>query len=558
MIRERLSDYIQNTIKENWDINALADYGTDKILKYSDVAENISKIHIAFKKLDIHKGEKIALCGSNSVNWALIYLSVVSYGAVIVPILVDFSKEDIASILKDSGSKFLFADKHIINGIEQKTIESLNKAFYLETLDTVIIKNNENNEDNKENQDNKKEKKKDNIFNDIKLEDFSKENFHLTIFENETLATIIYTSGTTGFSKGVMLNHNSLAANIRFAINNMPIKSNDHILSFLPLAHVFGCLFDFLFPFSKGACIYMLNAIPSPNILLKAFDEVKPNLILMVPLIIEKIYLKKILPTINKPLISKLLKLPIVSSILKSKIRDSLTQSFGGNFHEVIIGGSALNADVENFLMDIGFKFTVGYGMTECGPLISYGPWNKHEARSCGCIIDTLEIKIDAKNEGEVGEIMVKGENVMLGYYKNPKATADVLSKDGWLRTGDLGVLGKDNRIFIRGRSKNMLLGASGQNIYPEEIESKLNTMPYISESLVLQRDNKLHALIYLDNERVKAENLSEEDINKLMENNRIEINKVLPEFGRISGFTIQKEEFIKNPTKKIKRFLYK
>ena len=547
MIKERLSDYILNTIKENWDINALADYGTDNILKYSDVAKNILKIHTAFKKLDIHKGEKIALCGANSVNWALTYISIVSYGAVVVPILVDFSKEDIASIIKDSGSKFLFADKRIIEAIDNGTLSSLNKSFYLESFDTFIQKN----EDSKNN-------KKENIFNDIEINDLSKDTFNLTIFENDTLATIIYTSGTTGFSKGVMLNHNSLAANIRFAIANMPVKANDHILSFLPLAHVFGCLFDFLFPFSKGACIYMLNAIPSPNILLKAFSEVRPNLILMVPLIIEKIYLKKILPTIEKPLISKLLKLPIVSSLLKSKIRNNLTEAFGGNFYELIIGGSALNADVEKFLMDIGFKFTVGYGMTECGPLISYGPWNKHVARSCGYIIDTLEVKIDAEKEGEVGEIIVKGENVMQGYYKNYKATADVLSKDGWLRTGDLGVLGENNRIFIRGRSKNMLLGASGQNIYPEEIESKLYTMPYIAESLVVQRDNKLHALIYLDNERVKAESLSAEDINNLIEKNRIEVNKMLPEFGRISGFTIQEEEFIKNPTKKIKRFLYK
>ncbi|WP_297204895.1 AMP-binding protein [uncultured Brachyspira sp.] len=541
MIKERLSDYIQDTIKNNWDIDALADYGTNKILKYSDVAENIMKMHIAFKKLDIHKGEKIAICGSNSVNWALTYLSIISYGAVVVPILVEFSKEDIASIIRDSGAKFLFANSNIIKSIDEKTLSSLNKSFYLDSFDTVS-----NDKD-----------KKENIFDDIEIENISKEKFNLTIFENDTLATIIYTSGTTGFSKGVMLNHNSISANIRYAINNMPVKPNDHILSFLPLAHAFGCLFDFLFPFSRGACIYMLGSIPSPNILLKALDEVKPNLILMVPLIIEKIYLKKLLPTVSKPLISNLLKIPVISSLIKSKIRNNLTKAFGGNFYELIIGGSALNADVEKFLMDIGFKFTVGYGMTECGPLISYGPWDKHVARSCGCIIDTLEVKIDAKNEGEIGEIMVRGENVMLGYYKNYKATADVLSKDGWLRTGDLGVLGENNRIFIRGRSKNMLLGASGQNIYPEELESKLNTMPYILESLVLQRDNKLHALIYLDSDRIKAENLSEEEVNNAIEKNRIEVNKILPEFGRISGFTIQKEEFIKSPTQKIKRFLY-
>ena len=547
MIEEKLIQYIENTIKENWDINAFADYGKDRIIKYSDVAKNISIMHNVFKRSSIYKGDKIALCGGNSINWALSYLSIISYGAVAIPILVDFSPSDISNIIKDSGTKYLFTDKNIADKIDGKTIESLDIVFSLDDFSIINV----NNDIYKE------IRIGDNLFN-IELENFSKETFSLNIFDNETLATIIYTSGTTGFSKGVMLNHNALAANIKYAIANMPIKPNDHILSFLPLAHVFGCLFDFLFPFSKGACIYMLNAIPSPNVLLKAFDEIKPNLILMVPLIIEKIYIKKLLPVISKPLIKKLLSMPLISSILKKSIREKLTKSFGGNFHEVIIGGSALNEEVEKFLMDIGFKFTVGYGMTECAPLISYAPCYKHVARSCGCLIDTLEIKIDSEKDGEVGEIMVRGENVMLGYYKNPKATAEALSKDGWLRTGDLGVLGENNRIFIRGRSKNMILGASGQNIYPEEIESKLNAMPYILESLVLSRENKLHALIYLDYERIKEENLNEEEIKNRIENNRTEINKVLPEYARISSFNIQSEEFIKNPSKKIKRFLYK
>ena len=547
MIEEKLIQYIENTIKENWDINAFADYGKDRIIKYSDVAKNISIMHNVFKRSSIYKGDKIALCGGNSINWALSYLSIISYGAVAIPILVDFSPSDISNIIKDSGAKYLFIDRSISDKMDNETIDSLDMVFSLDDFSIINI----NNDIYKE------IRIGDNLFN-IELENFSKETFSLNIFDNETLATIIYTSGTTGFSKGVMLNHNALAANIKYAIANMPIKPNDHILSFLPLAHVFGCLFDFLFPFSKGACIYMLNAIPSPNVLLKAFDEIKPNLILMVPLIIEKIYLKKLLPVISKPLIKKLLSMPLISSILKKSIREKLTKSFGGNFHEVIIGGSALNEEVEKFLMDIGFKFTVGYGMTECAPLISYAPCYKHVARSCGCLIDTLEIKIDSEKDGEVGEIMVRGENVMLGYYKNPKATAEALSKDGWLRTGDLGVLGENNRIFIRGRSKNMILGASGQNIYPEEIESKLNAMPYILESLVLSRENKLHALIYLDYERIKEENLSEEEIKNRIENNRTEINKVLPEYARISSFNIQSEEFIKNPSKKIKRFLYK
>ena len=542
MINEKLTEYIFNSIKENWDINAFCDYGKDNFIKYSDVAKHILKMHTIFKRMEIYKGDKIALCGSNSANWALTYLSIVSYGAVVVPILVDFSKDDIISILNDSGSKYLFMDKNIIEKIDKEKFSFLNRIFYLDNLTIFDHKNDLTEEYNE--------------ILDVQLENFSRETFPLTMFENDTLATIIYTSGTTGFSKGVMLNHNSLAANIRFAIDNMPIKPNDHILSFLPLAHVFGCLFDFLFPFSKGACIYMLSAIPSPNILLKAFDEVKPNLILMVPLILEKIYFKKLKPTIDKPIMKKLLTFPFISKILKNKIRDKLTESFGANFHEVIVGGSALNEEVERFLMDIGFKFTVGYGMTECGPLISYAPWDKHVARSCGCIIDTLEIKIDSNSPEEVGDIMVKGENVMLGYYKNPKATTDVLSRDGWLRTNDLGVLVDGKRIFIRGRSKNMLLGPSGQNIYPEEIESKLNTMPYILESLIVQRENKLCALVYLDAEQVA--NLNDEEIKTKLEEVRNNLNKLLPDFARVSSFEIQKEEFEKNPTKKIKRFLYK
>ena len=542
MINEKLTEYIFNSIKENWDINAFCDYGKDNFIKYSDVAKHILKMHTIFKRMEIYKGDKIALCGANSTNWALTYLSIVSYGAVVVPILVDFSKDDIISILNDSGSKYLFMDKNIIEKIDKEKFSFLNRIFYLDNLTIFDHKNDLTEEYNE--------------ILDVQLENFSRETFSLTMFENDTLATIIYTSGTTGFSKGVMLNHNSLAANIRFAIDNMPIKPNDHILSFLPLAHVFGCLFDFLFPFSKGACIYMLSAIPSPNILLKAFDEVKPNLILMVPLILEKIYFKKLKPTIDKPIMKKLLTLPFISKILKNKIRDKLTESFGANFHEVIVGGSALNEEVERFLMDIGFKFTVGYGMTECGPLISYAPWDKHVARSCGCIIDTLEIKIDSNSPEEVGDIMVKGENVMLGYYKNPKATTDVLSRDGWLRTNDLGVLVDGKRIFIRGRSKNMLLGPSGQNIYPEEIESKLNTMPYILESLIVQRENKLCALVYLDAEQVA--NLNDEEIKTKLEEVRNNLNKLLPDFARVSSFEIQKEEFEKNPTKKIKRFLYK
>ena len=548
MINEKLTEYFYNSIKNNWNLVAFRDYGKDGEVKFSDVAKHINTTHNVFKRMGIYKGEKIALCGVNSTNWALTYLSVVSYGAVIIPILVDFSKDDITSILNDSGCEYLFIDNSIYKKLGEDISNSLKMTFSLDDFSIIQFKKG----------DFSNLELGENVFKSEDSINITKDSFEFKILENDTLATIIYTSGTTGFSKGVMLNHNALSANVRFGLNNMPINAGDNMLSFLPLAHVFGCLFDFLFPFSKGVCINMLGSIPSPNILLKAFDELKPSLILMVPLLIEKIYLKKLLPTISKPIIQKLLKTPIISKLIKKKICSKLTESFGGNFQEVIIGGSALNSEVEAFLMDIGFKFTVGYGMTECAPLISYSPYNKHVSRSCGCLIDTLEIKIDSEKEGEVGEIMVRGENVMLGYYKNPKATTEVLSRDGWLRTGDLGILGENNRIFIKGRSKNMLLSPNGQNIYPEELESKLNTMPYILESLIVQRDNKLHALLFLDEERIKQENLTEEQVKEKLELNREEANRIFPDFARITGYTIQKEEFIKNATKKIKRFLYK
>lgn len=536
MIKEKLTVYIENSIKDNWYLDSISNYSKNETLKYSDVGLKILNMHANFKKLNIHRGDKIALCGSNGINWALTYLSVISYGAVIIPILVDFSSEDITSIIVESGAKYLFIYEEIYDNLDKNKLNSLNEVFSLEDFSTIYGEGD--------------------ILTKI-VENVSASDFSLPNIENDNLATIIYTSGTTGFSKGVMLSHNSLSCNVRYAIANMPIKPGDTILSFLPLAHVFGCLFDFLFPFSKGAFISFLNNLPTPNVLLKAFSEIKPNLILMVPLIIEKIYIKQILPVINKPLIKTLLKVPLISSMLKKSICRKLTSSFGGEFYEVIIGGSSLNEEAERFFMDIGFKFTVGYGMTECGPLISYGPYDKHVARSCGVVVDTLEVKIDSKDDTP-GEIMVRGENVMLGYYKNPKATAEVLQRDGWLRTGDLGVIDSNNRIFIRGRSKNMILGASGQNIYPEEIESKLNNMPYVLESLIVKREGKLHALIYPDVDQIKLDNLSEETVRKIMENIREDVNLKLPDFARISGFTLQENEFEKNPTKKIKRFLYK
>ncbi len=540
MIKESLVNYIYDSIKENWDLNAFSDYGTNNVLTYGDVGSMITDMHSNFKKIGIHRGDKIALCGSNSSNWSVIYLSVLTYGAVIVPVLVDFTSEDIVSIVKDSGSKVLFLDETVFKSISDYDIDFITNIFHitnfkslLGTSDFGLVSNNTR---------------------------MSKEDFSLDMIENDELASLIYTSGTTGFSKGVMISHNALSSNVRFARENLYLEHGNDMLSFLPLAHVFGCLFDFLFPFTRGVYIRFLTQLPTPQVLLEALDEVKPHLILSVPLIIEKIYHKKIKPSIDKPMMKMLLGLPIISSLIKRSICKKLTKSFGGRFIMIIVGGSALNEEAEQFFQSIGFKITVGYGMTECAPLIGYAPASAHLARSCGKVVDTLEIKIDSDDPYSiVGEIMVKGDNVMLGYYKNPKATSEALSKDGWFRTGDLGVINKDGVIFIRGRSKNMLLGASGQNIYPEEIESKLNSMPYILESLIVQRGEKLHVIIYPDLDLLKANNITEEnDMRDLFEQARLELNKVIPSYASISSGSIIDKEFDKNATKKIRRFLYK
>jgi long-chain acyl-CoA synthetase len=368
----------------------------------------------------------------------------------------------------------------------------------------------------------------------------------------------MYTSGTTGFSKGVMLPHNSLAANVLFAQRNMPLKAGDTILSFLPMAHAYSCAFEFLFPFSVGCHITFFGKMLSPKVLLAAFSEVKPRLILMVPLLLEKIYRKRIQPLVQKPVIQVVLKVPPLGRILLKKIRKNLMESFGGNFHEIIIGGAALDPEVEAFLKKIHFPFTIGYGMTECGPLISYAPWDAHRPASVGKGINYLDVKVNSDNpQHQVGNILVRGENVMVGYYKNPEATQEVLTDDGWLNTGDLGTIDQDGVIYIRGRSKNMLLGPSGQNIYPEEIEMQFNSLPFVQEALVLEEDGKLFALVYPDLEAADANGLSETELRQKMEENRRVLNKRLPAYSAISKIGLYPEEFDKTPTQKIKRFLY-
>jgi long-chain acyl-CoA synthetase len=547
MMKENFIQFIESSIKNNWDISAFSDYKGDSY-NYSDVALRIARIHLAFEQGGIVRGDKVALLGKNSAHWTMIYLATISYGAVIVPILPDFKPIDVHHIVNHSDSKILFVSENILETLKEKEMANIKAIFSISNF--TLLKGDKEVKDNLE--------KTDSLFAAKYPEGLSKDNFSFAEVPNKDLAVISYTSGTTGFSKGVMLSHNNLIANLVYAHNNMPLKSGDAIVSFLPLAHAYGCAFEFLFPFTLGCHITFLTRTPSPQVILGAFREIRPRLVLAVPLIMEKIYKKQLLPVLEKPSMKLLLKVPGVNNVISNKIRKKLIEVFGGNFHEIVIGGAALSKDVELFLNKIKFPFSIGYGMTECGPLISYAGWDKTKLGSAGRLVDNMEVKIDSSDPyNEVGEIMVRGENVMMGYYKNEKATKDVIDTDGWLHTGDLGIIDSENFIFIKGRSKSMLLGPSGQNIYPEEIEAKLNNMSYILESVVIENKGRLVALVYPDNETAKNDGVQEVQLEAIMENHRKNLNKELPVYMNLSRIRIYPEEFEKTPKKNIKRFLY-
>jgi len=547
MIQERLIRYIEQSIRQNWEIEALSNY-KEKGYSYREIAEKILKLHILFKGSGIKEGEKIALVGRNSANWCVTYLAVVTYGAVIVPILPDFKPDDLANIINHSDSRLLFADDKIYESIDIAKMPEITGVLSLDDFKMVLSGNSTFKECFSS-----LEEKFSKAFSDLK-----KEEIKFSDISNDQLAVISYTSGTTGFSKGVMITHNSLAANVRYAQENMPLKSGDPVVSFLPLAHTFGCAFEFLFPFTLGCHITILTKTPSPQILIQAFKEIKPRLILSVPLVVEKIYKKQLLSVISKPHMKILLAIPGINKILFRKIREKLTETFGGRFKEVVVGGAAFNADAEKFFKKIGFRFTVGYGMTECGPLISYASWDTTKPGASGRAVDTLEVTIDSPDpEKIVGEIILRGENVMTGYYKNEKATREMIDEKGWMHTGDLGLIDKEGNIFIKGRSKSMILGPSGQNIYPEEIEAFINNKDYIVESVVISVDNKLIALVYPDYEMMKRDSISEDQLNTILDKTRKEVNERLPEFMAVSKFKIHPEEFAKTPKRSIKRFLY-
>lgn len=551
MIKENFVKMFENGFKENWDFPLMTDYGSNKTLTSGGVAREIAKLHILYKENNVRRGDKIAVIGKNSTNWAVTYLSAVTYGAIIVPILQDFNPNDVHHIVNHSESVLLFSSNRIWDQLEEDKMDCVRAAFSLTDFRVVYQKEGEKFQKTIENIDN--------LFAKKYPKGFSKDDVSYNEVPNKDVVVLNYTSGTTGFSKGVMITGNNLAGNLTFVERKGILHKRNKLLSFLPLAHTYGCAFEFLYASSAGCDITFLGKTPSPKILLKAFEEVRPNIVITVPLILEKIYKKMILPLLAKRSMKLALSIPIVDKQIYAIVCKKLRDAMGGNFEQVIIGGAPLNKDVEDFLYKIKFPFTVGYGMTECAPLISYDHYTNFVPTSCGTILDEImEVRIDSEDPYHVvGEIQVKGENVMKGYYKNEEATKAAFTKDGWLRTGDLGTIDEIGRIFIRGRSKSMILGANGQNIYPEEIESKLNNLPFVMESLVVERNGKLIALVCPDYEAVDSTGIESGSLNVIMAENKKTLNEMVAPYERIAEIQLYPTEFEKTPKKSIRRYLY-
>ncbi len=539
---------IQESIQKYWTLDSMTDLGQDSF-KYSDVAAIIEKNHILFEKVGIQKGDKIALCGRNLSRWGATFFSIITYGAVAVPILHEFHPSQVHDIVNHSESKLLFVGDKVWPSLKAEEMPDLKGIVSL--ADFGLLHSNDETVAEIHG-------KLDSLFAEKFPNGLSEKDLNYHKDEAEELAIINYTSGTTSNSKGVMIPYRAIWSNCDFATNVLShvLKAGQNMLSMLPMAHMYGMSFEFIYEFTIGIHVFFLTKIASPTILLKALKEVKPCLLIVVPLIIEKIVRKAVMPKIQTPMMQVLLKTPLVNRIVKKKICEALTQALGGNFYEVIIGGAALNHEVETLLHDIKFRYTVGYGATECAPIIAYDDWKDHAPGSCGFNVVNQELRIDSSDPENVpGEILTRGLNVMLGYYKNEEATRNTIDSEGWYHTGDLGVIDKQGHVFIKGRSKNMLLGANGQNIYPEEIEDKVSNLPMVAECLVVQKGEKLEALIYPDPEGTKG--MTEEEIAALMEKNRKEVNPHLPVYSQISSVRIMKEEFEKTPKKSIKRFLY-
>jgi long-chain acyl-CoA synthetase len=553
MLTEDLLQIYADSFRINWDLPALSQYGEGTTLTYGDLARRIARTHLFFKECGIKPGQKVALLGKNSVRWIVTYMATLTYGAVVVPILSDFNPIDAQHIINHSDSVILFVSDQIWENLDFEKMPGVKFAISIDTSEVLAEMPAVAGKAKKAMGSLSKK------FSKLYPLGYTAIDVHYNFFQADSLAEINYTSGTTGFSKGVMLTLNNLCGNVVFGVRSQLHFRGSRALSFLPLAHAYGCAFDMLVPLAVGTHVTVFGKLPSPKLLVKALGEVRPNLILCVPLVLEKVYRSQILPIISKPSIRRMLAVPFLRKTVYSKICRKLTEAFGGEFSQVIVGGAPLNPEVEQFLHRIKFHFTVGFGMTECGPLISFTPWDKFIVGSSGRTLPGIMFsKVESDNEAFIpGEICVKGENVMRGYYKNPEATAAVLDSDGWLHTGDMGTISDAGTIFIKGRCKTMILSANGQNIYPEEIEAKLNNMPYVAESLVVQRGHKLVALIYPDYEAMDKVGLSHEMMPKVMEKVREEVNRVVAPYEKIDEIQLRASEFEKTPKRSIKRFLY-
>ena len=541
-------DYIEQSIIRNWNLNALTDY-KGATLQYKDVARKIAKFHIVLESAGIQPGDKIAVCGRNSAHWAVTFLATITYGAVIVPILHEFKADNIHNIVNHSGARLLFVGDQVWENLNEDAMPQLLGVIQMTEFTPVVCRDKRLMEAFEH---------RNTLYGQRYPKNFRPEHICYRKDEPEELAIINYTSGTTGYSKGVMLPYRSLWSNVNYCHEMLPVKPGDNIVSMLPMGHVFGMTYDFLYGFSAGAHIYFLTRMPTPKIIAQSFAEIKPRVISCVPLIVEKIIKKNILPRVDNKIGKLLLHVPIINDKIRALARKEAMEIFGGNFDEIIIGGAPFNAEVEHFLKQISFPYTIAYGMTECGPIICSSRWETMKLASCGKAATRMEVKIDSSDPEKIaGEIICRGTNLMLGYYKNQEATSQIIDVNGWLHTGDLGTMDAEGYVTVRGRSKNMLLTSSGQNIYPEEIESKLNNMPYVSESLIVLQKEKLVALIYPDFDDAFAHGLQQTDIIKVMEANRIELNQQLPNYSQISKVKIHFEEFEKTAKKSIKRFMY-
>ncbi|MDD6780781.1 MAG: AMP-binding protein [Prevotellaceae bacterium] len=545
------NSYIEKSIINNWDLDALTDY-KGITLQYHDVARKIEKLHILFEHSGVKKGDKIAMCGRNSAHWAVTFFATLTYGAVAVPILHEFNSEQIYNIVNHSGSKLLFVGDIVAKDIDPQQMPDLEGIVNIPDFSLMISRS--------DNLTYAREHLNE-IFGRRFPWAFRAEHVKYHVDEAEELALINYTSGTTGFSKGVMLPYRALWGNLDFCFDAIgsKIAENSRVLSILPMAHMYGMMVEFIFSFAHGCHIFFLTRLPSPAIIAQAFADIKPAIVISVPLVVEKIIRKSVFPRIQNNKVRLLWNMPVINKKVKQRICELVLQAFGGNAYEVVVGGAALNQEIEAFLKSIDFPITVGYGATECAPLITFSDHTDFVPGSCGTPVKHMEVRILSSDPQNIpGEIVSKGMNTMLGYYKNPEATEAALDKEGWYHTGDLGTMSADGHVFIRGRIKNMLLGANGQNVYPEEIEDKLNSMAMVNESIIIQRDDKLVALIYPDFDEAKSMGFNEDDIHDVMEQNRKELNEQLPPYCKIASVQIHEEEFAKTPKKSIKRYLYK